>query len=64
MTSLRIAVLGTAAGGGFPQWNAHSEACKRARAGDPTAPARTQASIAVTADGERWVLINASPDLC
>lgn len=63
MTSLRIAVLGAAAGGGFPQWNAHSEACRRARAGDPAAKPRTQASIAVSADDHRWVLINASPDL-
>jgi pyrroloquinoline quinone biosynthesis protein B len=61
--TLRIRVLGAAAGGGFPQWNANNEACRRARAGDPSAPPASQASLAVSADGERWVLLNASPDL-
>ena len=56
-------MLGAAAGGGFPQWNANSEACRRARDGDPAAPPATQASIAITADGKRWFLVNASPDL-
>jgi pyrroloquinoline quinone biosynthesis protein B len=56
-------VLGAAAGGGFPQWNSNAEACRRARAGDPQALRRTQASLAVSGDGERWFLINASPDL-
>jgi pyrroloquinoline quinone biosynthesis protein B len=60
---LRIVILGSAAGGGFPQWNSNNEASRRARAGDPLALPRTQSSIAVTADGERWVLVNASPDL-
>jgi pyrroloquinoline quinone biosynthesis protein B len=60
---LSIRVLGAAAGGGFPQWNANSEACRRARDGDPAAPAATQASIAMSADGGRWFLVNASPDL-
>ena len=60
---MRIRVLGAAAGGGFPQWNAHSEACRRARGGDPAASPATQASIALTADDRRWVLVNASPDL-
>ena len=60
---MRVRVLGAAAGGGFPQWNANSEACRRARAGDPAARPATQASIAVSADGVRWVLLNASPDL-
>ncbi|MFO1073229.1 MAG: pyrroloquinoline quinone biosynthesis protein PqqB [Geminicoccaceae bacterium] len=58
-----VCVLGAAAGGGFPQWNANSLACRRARAGDPAAGPATQASIAVSADGQRWLLINASPDL-
>lgn len=61
--ALRILVLGAAAGGGFPQWNANNQACRRARAGDPAARPASQASLAVTADGERWVLLNASPDL-
>jgi pyrroloquinoline quinone biosynthesis protein B len=61
---VRVRVLGAAAGGGFPQWNAASDACRRARAGDPAARPATQASVAVTADGgRRWALINASPDL-
>ncbi len=60
---MRVRVLGAAAGGGFPQWNANSESCRRARAGDEAAPAATQASIALSADGARWVLVNASPDL-
>ncbi len=60
---MRAVVLGAAAGGGFPQWNSNAEGCRRARAGDPAAPPRTQASLAVSLDGERWVLINASPDL-
>jgi pyrroloquinoline quinone biosynthesis protein B len=55
--------LGAAAGGGFPQWNSNAEACRRARSGDPAAARRTQASLALSGDGERWFLINASPDL-
>ena len=61
--SLRIRVLGAAAGGGFPQWNSNNEACRRARAGDPAARPASQASLAVSADAERWILLNASPDL-
>jgi len=60
---LRIRVLGSAAGGGFPQWNCHCAGCRRARAGDPAVKPRTQAGLAVSADGQRWVLLNASPDL-
>lgn len=60
---MRAVVLGAAAGGGFPQWNSNAEGCRRARAGDPGAKRRTQASLAVSGDGERWFLINASPDL-
>jgi len=60
---LRLIVLGAAAGGGFPQWNSGGAGCRRARAGDPAAPPRTQAGFAVSADGERWLLVNASPDL-
>ena len=55
--------LGAAAGGGFPQWNSNARACNRARAGDPSAKPRSQASVAVSSDGERWFLLNASPDL-
>ncbi|MCK8786807.1 pyrroloquinoline quinone biosynthesis protein PqqB [Roseomonas sp. NAR14] len=60
---LRVLVLGAAAGGGFPQWNSAGPGCRRARAGDPAARPRTQASVAVSADGERWVLLNAAPEL-
>ena len=60
---MRVIVLGSAAGGGFPQWNSNNIACRRSRAGDPHAKARTQASIAVSGDGEHWVLLNASPDI-
>ncbi len=56
-------MLGAAAGGGFPQWNSNSDACRRARRGDPAAPPATQASIAVSADGARWFVINAAPDI-
>jgi pyrroloquinoline quinone biosynthesis protein B len=56
-------VLGAAAGGGFPQWNSNAAGCRRARSGDPLARPRTQASIAVSRDGEQWFLFNASPDL-
>lgn len=60
---MKIRILGAAAGGGFPQWNSHATACRRARAGDPAAKPRTQASVAVSADGAHWFLLNASPDL-
>ena len=60
---LRLLVLGSAAGGGFPQWNSNDAASKRARAKDPAAPSRTQSSLAVTCDDRRWVVFNASPDL-
>lgn len=59
----RILFLGAAAGGGFPQWNCNCPACARARAGDRAARPALQASLAVSADGESWFLINASPDL-
>ena len=60
---IHIRVLGAAAGGGFPQWNDATAASRRARSGDPAARPATQASLAVSADGERWVLLNAAPDL-
>jgi pyrroloquinoline quinone biosynthesis protein B len=61
--SLIAVVLGSAAGGGFPQWNCRCPVCSLAWAGDPRVKPRSQASIAVSANGEQWVLINASPDL-
>lgn len=60
---MKILVLGSAAGGGFPQWNCGCVGCRRARSGDPAAKPRTQSSLAVSADGRRWALLNASPDL-
>jgi pyrroloquinoline quinone biosynthesis protein B len=58
-----IRILGSSAGGGFPQWNCNCSNCRRMRDGSLKARARTQSSIAVSADGERWLLCNASPDL-
>ena len=60
---LTAIVLGAAAGGGFPQWNCSCDVCRLAWAGDPRVRSRTQASLAVSADGEHWTLLNASPDL-
>jgi pyrroloquinoline quinone biosynthesis protein B len=60
---VQIVVLGSAAGGGFPQWNSNTPACQRARRGDERARPRTQASLAVSANGRRWYLLNAAPDL-
>lgn len=58
-----IRILGSAAGGGFPQWNCNGLMSAGARAKKPGFKARTQSSLAVSADGSRWVLLNASPDL-
>lgn len=58
---MHVIVLGAGAGGGLPQWNCGCQNCAAARAGD--IPSMTQSSIAVSADGETWALINASPDL-
>lgn len=60
---MRAIVLGAAAGGGFPQWNSNAQGCRRARSGDPHAPPRTQASVAISAGDDDWFLLNASPDL-
>lgn len=60
---MRLIVLGAAAGGGYPQWNSACPVGRRAWQGDPAARWRTQCSVALSADGERWILLNASPDL-
>jgi pyrroloquinoline quinone biosynthesis protein B len=60
---MKILVLGSGAGGGFPQWNCNCAQCAGIRRGTTRALPRTQSSIAVSADGEQWVLLNASPDL-
>ena len=59
---LRVVVLGAAAGGGVPQWNCGCPVCQAARTEHPELGS-TQASIAISADGDHWFLINASPDL-
>ncbi|MGN6805378.1 MAG: pyrroloquinoline quinone biosynthesis protein PqqB [Trinickia sp.] len=60
---MKIKVLGSAAGGGFPQWNCNCHNCDGVRRGTVKAKRRTQSSIAVSANGEDWLLVNASPDL-
>jgi pyrroloquinoline quinone biosynthesis protein B len=60
---MKIIVLGSAAGGGFPQWNCNCRNCSGLRSGAIRARARTQSSIAVSSDGRDWVLVNASPDI-
>ncbi len=59
---LRVVVLGAAAGGGVPQWNCGCPVCRAARTDHPEIRS-TQASVAVSNDGEHWFLVNASPDL-
>jgi pyrroloquinoline quinone biosynthesis protein B len=59
---LRVVVLGAAAGGGIPQWNCGCRVCRTARTEQPELQS-TQASLALSADGDHWFLINASPDL-
>ncbi|KAA0012768.1 pyrroloquinoline quinone biosynthesis protein PqqB [Billgrantia pellis] len=60
---MQVIILGAAAGGGFPQWNCHCPNCRRVRQGAPGLTPRTQSSIAISSDGERWLLCNASPDI-
>ncbi len=60
---MKVMVLGSAAGGGFPQWNCNCNNCCGVRSGSLDAIPRTQSSIAVSVDGERWILFNASPDI-
>ena len=60
---MHIVVLGSAAGGGFPQWNCLCPVCQLAWAGDKRVKPRTQSSLAISSDGEKWLLLNASPDL-
>jgi pyrroloquinoline quinone biosynthesis protein B len=58
-----VRVLGSAAGGGFPQWNCACPQCRAVRDGSRPARARTQSSIAVSPDYRRWFLFNAAPDI-
>src|SRR5436305_1738458 len=59
---MRVKILGTAAGGGFPQWNCLCPNCRAVRAGTFRG-ARSQAQVAISGDGEQWFLLGASPDL-
>lgn len=60
---MRIHLLGTAAGGGVPQWNCNCAVCREARGGSGRVQPRTQSSVAISADGQHWFLLNASPDI-
>jgi pyrroloquinoline quinone biosynthesis protein B len=60
---MHVCLLGTAAGGGFPQWNCNCNNCRGVRSGLLRAHARTQSCVAISADGARWFLLNASPDI-
>jgi pyrroloquinoline quinone biosynthesis protein B len=60
---MKIRVLGSSAGGGFPQWNCNCRNCDGVRRGTLKATPRTQSSIVVSANGEDWLLVNASPDI-
>src|SRR5208283_4139108 len=60
---MRIRLLGAAAGGGVPQWNCNCPVCREARAGTGRVKPRTQSSVAVSADGRGWFLLNVSPDI-
>ena len=60
---MQVVILGSSAGGGLPQWNCRCPICSLARAEPERVRPRTQSSIAVSPDGERWLLVNASPDI-
>ena len=60
---MHIRILGSAAGGGFPQWNCNCRNCRGLREGTLRASARTQSSIALSDDGVNWIICNASPDI-
>src|SRR3954447_26153842 len=62
-TPMRIRILGSAAGGGVPQWNCRCPNCAAARADSPDIQPRTQSSVAVSSDGRGWFLLNVSPDV-
>lgn len=61
--SLRALVLGAAAGGGLPQWNCSCKNCNLARQPGSGVEPQTQSSLAVSADGEQWAILNTSPDI-
>jgi pyrroloquinoline quinone biosynthesis protein B len=61
--TMRLKIIGSAAGGGFPQWNCNYRLSQAARAGSASVRPRLQSSLAASADGRNWVLFNASPDI-
>jgi pyrroloquinoline quinone biosynthesis protein B len=60
---VKVVALGTAAGGGFPQWNCACARCDAARAERPNVAPRSQDGLAVSATGREWYLVNVSPDI-
>jgi len=60
---MQVKILGSAAGGGFPQWNCSCANCHAVRGGQFRGKARSQTQVAVSSDGESWFLLGASPDL-
>src|SRR3977135_199540 len=60
---MQVKILGSAAGGAFPQWNCSCPNCHAVRGGQFRGKARSQTQIAVSCDGESWFLLGASPDL-
>jgi pyrroloquinoline quinone biosynthesis protein B len=60
---VKVVLLGTAAGGGVPQWNCACRLCAAAQRGGPNVLPRTQDCLAVSATGDHWYLVNASPDI-
>src|SRR5258708_30979483 len=60
---MRIRILGSAAGGGLPEWNCRCTNCDAARQGSRHVRPRTQSSVALTADGRNWFLLNVSADV-
>jgi pyrroloquinoline quinone biosynthesis protein B len=60
---MRVKILGSAAGGAFPQWNCACANCRGIRAGNVRAKARSQTQVAISGDADSWFLLGASPDL-
>jgi pyrroloquinoline quinone biosynthesis protein B len=60
---MKVIMLGTAAGGGFPQWNCACAQCSKALGSNPQLPARTQDCVAISGNDRDWWLLNASPDI-
>src|SRR5689334_13248403 len=60
---MRIRILGSAAGGGLPQWNCRCAHCQAVRSGSADVLPRTQSSVAVTSDNRHWFLLNVSADV-